>query len=96
VVVAEEHRDEFRAVAQYLNDLAELDSDRGIAIWLVEARAVRIEDSHLLLLPPAGPAPGVTAPQVRASVGCQREPPASRASARVLKHGDARLPRLER
>jgi hypothetical protein len=45
VVVAEEHRDEFRAVAQYLNELAELDSDRGIAVWLVEARAVRIEDS---------------------------------------------------
>jgi len=45
VVVAEEHRDEFRAVAQYLNDLAELDSERGIAVWLVEARAVRIAGS---------------------------------------------------
>lgn len=45
VVVAEEHRDEFRAVAQYLNDLAELDSERGIAVWLVEARAVRIAES---------------------------------------------------
>lgn len=45
VVVAEEHRDEFRAVAQYLNDLAEHDSDRGIAVWLVEAKAVRIADS---------------------------------------------------
>jgi hypothetical protein len=45
VVVAEEHRDEFRAVATYLNDLAELDPERGIAVWLVEARAVRIEDS---------------------------------------------------
>ena len=45
IVVAEEHRDEFRAVASYLNDLAELDPERGIAIWLVEARAVRIEDS---------------------------------------------------
>jgi hypothetical protein len=45
VVVAEEHRDEFRAVAQYLNELAELDSERGIAVWLVEAKAVRIEDS---------------------------------------------------
>lgn len=43
--MAEEHRDEFRAVAQYLNELAEHDSDRGIAIWLVEAKAVRIEDS---------------------------------------------------
>lgn len=45
VVVAEEHRDEFRAVAQYLNELAEHDPDRGVAVWLVEAKAVRIEDS---------------------------------------------------
>jgi hypothetical protein len=45
VVVAKEHRDEFRAVAEYLNDLAELDPDRGIAVWLVEAKAVRIGDS---------------------------------------------------
>jgi hypothetical protein len=45
VVVAEEHRDEFRAVAQYLNELAELDAERGIAVWLVEARAVKIEES---------------------------------------------------
>jgi hypothetical protein len=45
VVVAEEHRDEFRAVAQYLNDLAEHDPERGIAVWLVEARAVRIGNS---------------------------------------------------
>lgn len=43
VVVSEEHRDEFRAVAQYLNEMAELDRERGIAVWLVEARAVRIE-----------------------------------------------------
>lgn len=45
VVVAERHRDEFRAVAEYLNDLAEHSPDRGIAVWLVEATAVRIEDS---------------------------------------------------
>jgi hypothetical protein len=45
VVIAEEHRDEFRAVAQYLNEFAEHDPERGIAVWLVEARAVRIEDS---------------------------------------------------
>ena len=45
VVVAEEHRDEFRAVASYLNELAEHDPERGIAVWLVEARAVRIGDS---------------------------------------------------
>ncbi|MGY1702829.1 hypothetical protein [Geodermatophilus sp. SYSU D00766] len=45
VIVAEEHRDEFRAVAQYLNELAEHDTERGIAVWLVEAKAVRIEDS---------------------------------------------------
>lgn len=45
VVVAEEHRDEFRAVAQYLNELAEPDPERGIAVWLVEAQAVRIGES---------------------------------------------------
>src|SRR4051794_27624276 len=45
IVVAEEHRDEFRAVAEYLNGLAELDAERGIAVWLVEATAVRINDS---------------------------------------------------
>lgn len=46
VVVAEEHRDEFRAVAAYLNEMAELDRERGIAVWLVEARAVRIGTSE--------------------------------------------------
>ena len=45
IIVAEEHRDEFKAVAEYLNDLAELDSERGIAVWLIEAKAVRILDS---------------------------------------------------
>jgi hypothetical protein len=45
VVVAEQHRDEFRAVAQYLNDLADLDLERGIVVWLVEVKAVRIEGS---------------------------------------------------
>ena len=45
VVIAEEHRDEFRAVAEYLNDLAELDPEKGIRVWLVEARAVRIDRS---------------------------------------------------
>lgn len=45
VLVAEEHRDEFRAVAQYLNELAEHDLERGVSIWLVEAKAVRIDDS---------------------------------------------------
>ena len=45
VVVAEEHRDEFRAVAHYLNELAELDAERGIAVWLVEVKAVRIGES---------------------------------------------------
>jgi len=39
---AEQHRDEFRALAEYLNDLAEVDPERGIKVWLVEAKAVRI------------------------------------------------------
>lgn len=46
VVIAEEHRDEFRAVAEYLNDAAELLQERGTFVWLVEAKAVRIEDSR--------------------------------------------------
>lgn len=45
IIVAEEHRDEFRAVAQYLNEMAELDPVRGVALWLVEVNAVRIDDS---------------------------------------------------
>ena len=45
VVVAEEHRDEFRALAQYLNDLAEHDRERGVVVWLIEARAVRVDNS---------------------------------------------------
>lgn len=45
VVVAEEHRDEFRAVAQYLNELAEHDPSRSVSVWLVEAKAVRINES---------------------------------------------------
>lgn len=45
IVVAEEHLDEFRALAQYLNDLAERDRERGVVVWLVEARAIRIDDS---------------------------------------------------
>jgi hypothetical protein len=46
IVIAEGHRDEFRAVAHYLNDLAEHDEERGIAVWLVEAKAVRIGASE--------------------------------------------------
>jgi hypothetical protein len=45
IIGAEKHGDEFRAVADYLNELAELDPERGISVWLVEARAVRIGDS---------------------------------------------------
>jgi len=46
IVVAEEHRDEFRAVAEYLNDLAEQATDGAIYVWLIEAKAVRIGDSE--------------------------------------------------
>lgn len=45
VLIAEEHRDEFRALAGYLNRMAELDSTNGISVWLVEAKAVRIAGS---------------------------------------------------
>lgn len=46
VVVAEEHRDEFRAVADYLNEVAEHHPDHGISVWLVEVKAVRIDGSN--------------------------------------------------
>jgi hypothetical protein len=45
IVIAEHHRDEFRAVADYLNQLRDDDPERGVAVWLVEAKAVRIGDS---------------------------------------------------
>lgn len=45
VIIAEAHGGEFRAVAEYLNELAEVDEKLGIAVWLVEAKAVRIADS---------------------------------------------------
>jgi len=46
VIVAESHRDEFRALAVYLNGLAERDPNgEGNPVWLVEARAARIGDS---------------------------------------------------
>ncbi|AYF98987.1 hypothetical protein [Protaetiibacter intestinalis] len=44
IVVAEEHRDEFREVAHYLNDLAAR-AGKGIKVWLVEAKAIRVDDS---------------------------------------------------
>ena len=40
VLVAEDHRDEFVAVADYLNRLAG-DTPDGITVWLVQVRAVR-------------------------------------------------------
>lgn len=45
IVVAEKHRDEFRAVARYLNDVNEGGSVPGVAVWLVEVTAVSIEGS---------------------------------------------------
>lgn len=44
IVVAEEHRDEFRSVAHYLNDVAARAGEGGIKIWLVEAKAIRVND----------------------------------------------------
>jgi hypothetical protein len=38
IVIAEYHRDEFRAVADYLNQLRDNDPKRGAAVWLVEAK----------------------------------------------------------
>jgi hypothetical protein len=39
IVIAEKHRDEFREVAVYLNELRDNDPERGVAVWLVEAKA---------------------------------------------------------
>lgn len=41
VLVAEEHRDEFVSVANYLNTVAAAIPDAGINVWLVKVRAVR-------------------------------------------------------
>jgi hypothetical protein len=43
IVIAEKHRDEFREVAHYLNELCDHDPERGVAVWLVEAKAVRVD-----------------------------------------------------
>jgi hypothetical protein len=42
IVIAEEHRDEFRSVAHYLNHIAARAGEGGIKIWLVEAKAIRV------------------------------------------------------
>lgn len=44
IVIAEEHRDEFKDVAHYLNDVAAR-AGKGIKVWLVEASAVRVDGS---------------------------------------------------
>ena len=41
IVVAENHKDEFVSVADYLNDLAGQSEEAGIRVWLVQVRAVR-------------------------------------------------------
>ncbi len=41
IVVAEDHRDEFISVADYLNELAGQAATGGIRVWLVQVRAVR-------------------------------------------------------
>lgn len=74
VVVAENHRDEFRAVAQYLNELAEHDPDRGIAVWLVEARAVRIDGSAWAPLFTAVEAPNSFTARVEQAKKAERAP----------------------
>jgi hypothetical protein len=41
IVVAEDHKDEFISVADYLNDVGGGQAERGIRVWLVQVRAVR-------------------------------------------------------
>ena len=74
VVVAENHRDEFRAVAQYLNDMAEHDPDHGIAVWLVEAKAARIGDSAWAPLFVAVAAPNAFTAKVEQAKQAERTP----------------------
>lgn len=46
IIVAEEHREEFRAVADYLNETARTaERGKGVSVWLVEAKAVRVDQS---------------------------------------------------
>lgn len=41
IVIAENHRDEFVSVADYLNEIAGQATPEGIRVWLVNVRAVR-------------------------------------------------------
>ena len=41
VIVAEDHRDEFISVADYLNEVGLASADRSVLVWLVQVRAVR-------------------------------------------------------
>ena len=41
IVIAENHRDEFVSVADYLNEIGGQSSTGGIRVWLVQVRAVR-------------------------------------------------------
>lgn len=74
VVVAENHRDEFRAVAGYLNDMAEHDPENGIGVWLVEARAARIGQSVWAPLFTAVVAPNTFTARVEQAKRASRTP----------------------
>ncbi len=41
VVIAEDHREEFISVADYLNEVALASSDRAVLVWLIQVRGVR-------------------------------------------------------
>lgn len=41
IVIAENHRDEFIAVAGYLNDIAAYNPDEAVQVWLAQVRAIR-------------------------------------------------------
>jgi hypothetical protein len=68
IVVAEEHRDEFREVAHYLNDIAAR-AGRGVKVWLVEARAIRVDDSPWAPLFTVVAEPNAFTPEVAGNVG---------------------------
>lgn len=77
IVIAEEHRDEFRAVGEYLNTLAEKDEEHGIAVWLVEVAAVRIGDSAWAPLFTPVVSPNAFVAKVSSTAGHSEDIPAS-------------------
>ena len=48
VLLAERHSDDVRAAASYLDELAARAPERGVRVWLVEVRAVRVDPIQVM------------------------------------------------